>query len=558
MPYLDGLPLASSVSSSDIVAVDQGGVPGRAGTATTRQATIAQITAPTAIGGATVPNLATLRGSTSASLPSGLVYVAGYYSGADGGEGPFWLSADTTSADNGGTIIVDASNRRWLRETGGLPNSVKWFGARGDGATDDTATINATVSATAIAGGMVWLPSGVYLLGTTLTLLSNVILEGAGPYATIFRGKPGTSHSLVQTLGFSSLTGTNTPAGPSKFGLRLLGIDGNLNASRGTTGDCLDIYGFDYIIDHVEIYNAPNINFYSEWAIYGGSPPSATPPNDFMEARITDIKTFEARLDGIVFNGPHDSIFTDVLTYANGRVGANFGQSSTYTAGGVMLANFHSYGNGDVGLVIGTEVFASLVESESNLSAGGIETTSTGQLIASNVLAWGNVGFGISFNGEGSQVTGLQTFSNTGDGIATFAAATVLGNVLSHNNTGNGIITNDLDGNLILTGGQFYSNIGAGIVLQSNDCTLSGIFVNANAGGGVSLSNGIGGLMLQGKMTANTGTQLALNAPATGNIIDAVIFTQAGQTAYSGTLGNSFYRLATTGADVRPVSQAQT
>ena len=43
MPYLDGLPLASSVSSADIIAVGQGGTLDVPGTATTRQTTVAQL-----------------------------------------------------------------------------------------------------------------------------------------------------------------------------------------------------------------------------------------------------------------------------------------------------------------------------------------------------------------------------------------------------------------------------------------------------------------------------------------------------------------------------------
>lgn len=43
MPYLDGLPVAPTVSGTDIIAVDQGGTPGLAGTATTRQTTVSAI-----------------------------------------------------------------------------------------------------------------------------------------------------------------------------------------------------------------------------------------------------------------------------------------------------------------------------------------------------------------------------------------------------------------------------------------------------------------------------------------------------------------------------------
>lgn len=60
--------------------------------------------------------------------------------------GHFYLDgSDTSSADNGGTIIVDALSRRWKREYSGFVKAA-WFGAVGGG-TDCTAAISAAFAA---------------------------------------------------------------------------------------------------------------------------------------------------------------------------------------------------------------------------------------------------------------------------------------------------------------------------------------------------------------------------------------------------------------------------
>lgn len=134
-----------------------------------------------------ITNIASLRLSLSGSP---VVFVEGYYAGADGGEGMFWLnSSDTTSADNGGTIIIDAISNRYYRETGGQPYSLKWFGAKGNGSHDDTANVQqAIVSAIALGFGSVYGPSGSYLLTSTISVVgaAQFAMEGDGYFSTIF------------------------------------------------------------------------------------------------------------------------------------------------------------------------------------------------------------------------------------------------------------------------------------------------------------------------------------------------------------------------------------
>jgi len=149
-----------------------------------------------------VAGIASIAALRASSLMAMVVQVEGYYTAADGGEGRFFLiESDTTSADNGGTIIVDAAGRRWYRgETDGESLSVLWFGAKGDGVTDDTAAINNTIA----AGRVAFLPGRNYTFLASGTL--NVPVGGAviGP-----EGKA-TIVTAAASFPLFSLNGTDT------------------------------------------------------------------------------------------------------------------------------------------------------------------------------------------------------------------------------------------------------------------------------------------------------------------------------------------------------------
>jgi len=112
-------------------------------------------------------------------------------------------------------------------QPGDLTVSVKNYGAKGDGSTDDTAAIQAAIDAVHNAGGgEVFVPAGTYIIApaTGIQVKSSVMLRGAGK-ATIFKVATGanTTGNVVKSESWSDVV------------LRDFCIDGNrAGQSSGT------------------------------------------------------------------------------------------------------------------------------------------------------------------------------------------------------------------------------------------------------------------------------------------------------------------------------------
>lgn len=111
--------------------------------------------------------------------------VLGYYAKGDGGGGIYYLDqADTTTADDGGSVIVGADGSRW-KMFRSKDVSVLQFGARGDAgvsgggsAHDDAPAFVAANNYLLAAGGGTLRYSKRHLIATAFTLGRNVCLKG--------------------------------------------------------------------------------------------------------------------------------------------------------------------------------------------------------------------------------------------------------------------------------------------------------------------------------------------------------------------------------------------
>lgn len=102
---------------------------------------------------------------------STIISCRGIVADYDGGEGTFQMdSSDTTSEDNGGTILVDPLGRRWKRRYSGDVD-IRWFGCKPDGVTDNYEPLNRAIQWACTSGNKVtfYVPKGTTYVSDTIS-----------------------------------------------------------------------------------------------------------------------------------------------------------------------------------------------------------------------------------------------------------------------------------------------------------------------------------------------------------------------------------------------------
>lgn len=208
--------------------------------------------------------------------------------------------------------------------------------------TADTATIQAEINAASGAGGgTVYLAAGTFTT-RLLTLPANVALQGAGSAATAVQLAAAQNTDLIQTAGFSSLTGTDTAATPYGVQVRGLTLDGNKSGQSAGSGNCLAFYAYGCVFEDLVCRNARGVGFWSEW----GSASAFLGPNG-MESFVAHLKCHDNDGGAMTFIGPHDSQVSDAILvqnsgYESGRVA--FSVPTDGRANGSIFRGVHVYG----------------------------------------------------------------------------------------------------------------------------------------------------------------------------------------------------------------------
>ena len=180
----------------------------------------------------------------SDALDNSSVTVLGYTAAGDGGGGPFFYDASFARSSADGGIVVDptvslalqgtgSGSGCWIRQYSGAVH-VKWFGAKGDGVTDDTDAITDTITYALSVTGKVYVPSGTYIVENCIVVNGGISVE----YLNLFIQGEGRGTIIKKTT--SNTAGALTRLQPARV--------------TGAPGTDVD----DYNVDAIFVIVAPD------------------------------------------------------------------------------------------------------------------------------------------------------------------------------------------------------------------------------------------------------------------------------------------------------------
>jgi hypothetical protein len=202
----------------------------------------------------TIANLTGIAHPSVGTVDSKVAVVECFSTVGDGGGGVFFWDYAATTEDSGTLIrptdVASTSAGRWRRMYS-PPVNVRWFGATGNGTTDDSAAVQAAFDVAAAGARTVYMPPGTYFTGTTT--LTTPTTSG-GKLRVIGAGKGITR--ISRTAGSATNTLTISFTGAAVVEISDLTIDGPTglgfdNNSKGVfwIGDA----GHRLTIERVEI-----------------------------------------------------------------------------------------------------------------------------------------------------------------------------------------------------------------------------------------------------------------------------------------------------------------
>ena len=236
-----------------------------------------------------------------------------------------------------------------------IMQSVKHFGAKGDGVTDDTEAVQAAINSGAT---QIFFPAGVYLIKNIL-LPSNIVLLGEGVNSILKQSDEASEHFIMSPDFRQFATGATrdlTTGAIVNTRIEKLRLEGaKVNGLHG-----IAIYGYNLVLSDLEVSSFGGVGVYLESPGDIHSSPSQNLQND-----LKDIVVCHCLGGNYFYNGQSDSILTNIMGYYGGA-GEGYENTVNITFGskawGCKLNGGHFWGECKTHVLVnaGGETFTNL------------------------------------------------------------------------------------------------------------------------------------------------------------------------------------------------------
>lgn len=337
---------------------------------------------------------------------------------------------DIEDADDAEVTATGSTTARTLANRFADVITVKDYGVKGDGVTDDTAAIQAAIDSVTPKSKSLFFPAGTYIISSTLTIYADTHIQGESMYSTIFKLKDNSNCTMFKTYKFDELNVSggdnlqNYPDLPVNFSMQDIQIDGNrANQFSGTgvtntayVGDGILVYGRSYIANNIYIHDCSGNGFHTILR-YGTA--GTLGVKEFNSALIHNLFTFRTSYEGFVFEGPADIHIDNVLT---GAVGAPSKMTSEEAVGtsllfpsesidGMVFSSFDPDGSGLIPVSQGT-VEVGFIHAYACYEGYAVRMSgSATRITAENIHAEGGIGC-IKIDGTWGSIDKISTRNN--------------------------------------------------------------------------------------------------------------------------------------------------
>lgn len=205
--------------------------------------------------------------------------------------------------------------------------NVKDFGAKGDGITNDYLSIQAALNiSSGTSGGIVFFPSGTYIIGTKLVIYSSTTMMGSSYGSVILKAKTNLNDRIINNQGRLG-TGTDTNVNLVNLVFDLNGT----NQSGSTAPTFINVYGHNVI-------NCSFINPYDSLYLLSGSPLVTVNQNAYYENVLFD-GTGQVSAADVVDIGSGSNIRMTKIRAINAKTGTGSTMLSIAIANGFSITD---------------------------------------------------------------------------------------------------------------------------------------------------------------------------------------------------------------------------